>query len=76
MLLEALKGVAGFLLLMAAWLAVQAYLRKRLAHGAHCDALEEMTHGCGNCHGGGHCAASRQPAPECSGLDPTGKEPS
>lgn len=55
MLLEMAKAVGGFLVLMAGWMAVQGFIRKRAGCGAGEDVLEHMAHGCGGC-GTGHCA--------------------
>jgi hypothetical protein len=57
MLVEIVKAIAGFLVVMALWLAVQHYLRRRMAAGRHCDMLEAMVHGCGNCSHHGGCGS-------------------
>lgn len=59
MMLEVVKAVVGLMVLMALWIAVQAYLRRRLALGAGADVLEDMTHGCGNCGHAGACGSGR-----------------
>jgi hypothetical protein len=56
MLLDSLKAVAGILLLMAVWFAVQAFLRKRTAPRRDADVLEDMVHGCGACGHAGSCS--------------------
>ncbi|MEZ5401004.1 MAG: hypothetical protein R2729_15140 [Bryobacteraceae bacterium] len=58
MILEILKAVAGFALFGALFLAVQFYLRRRLAARPGCDILEAMVHGCGNCANGGQCGSN------------------
>ncbi|MBX9604272.1 MAG: hypothetical protein K2X35_24930 [Bryobacteraceae bacterium] len=55
-----IQGVAGFLLLMGLWLAVQSLLRKAYAAPREQDMLDDLTRGCGAC---GHDCAPRP----CSG---------
>lgn len=58
-MIDLLRGVAGFLLLMAVWIGVQALLRRGYAAPAGQDMLEDLSHGCGACGGG--CAKSCAP---------------
>jgi hypothetical protein len=59
MLADMLKAVFGVMLLMGVWIAVQAFLRKRLAKPRDFDVLEEMTHGCGACGHPHGCGGSK-----------------
>ena len=49
------KGILGMLVVVGAWLALQAFVRKRSACGADEDVLEHMAHGCAGCDGAGLC---------------------
>jgi hypothetical protein len=42
---------------MALWLSVQAYIRERYQWSRDRDALEDMTHGCGNCDHSASCGS-------------------
>ena len=56
---EILKAVAGVLALALIWLAIQRFLRKRLAIDPGEDVLEDMVHGCGNCEHSGTCSGRK-----------------
>jgi hypothetical protein len=64
MLVDVLVGVCGIALLMALWLSVQAYIRERYQWSRDRDALEDMTHGCGNCDHSASCG-SKEDVHEC-----------
>lgn len=59
MLLQVLKACLGIFVLLAVWIAVQAYIRRRMRYAAGFDVLEDMTHGCGCCGHSDHCGASQ-----------------
>lgn len=61
-----LTAVVGILLLMSAWFAVQAYVRKRKMIDADRDVLEHVTHGCGACDQADSCAVRKEE--ECRTL--------
>ena len=50
-----LKAVLAFLVLMAAWVGIQAFIRRRSACGSNQDVLDFMKHGCTGCKGNGAC---------------------
>ena len=58
-MIDVLRGVGGFLLLMGLWIGVQALLRRGYAAPAGQDMLEDLSHGCGACGDG--CAKSCAP---------------
>ncbi len=49
MLWEALRAIAGFLLFMTLWFAVQALVRRRKSARPDTDVLDHVKHGCGHC---------------------------
>jgi hypothetical protein len=49
MILEFVQAIVALFLLMAFWLGVQQYVRKREKFGSDKDVLEHITHGCGSC---------------------------
>jgi len=55
MILEILKAVASLAVLMALWILVQEYLRRRNHLPVGHDVLEDMAEGCGNCGEHGNC---------------------
>ena len=64
MLLELIKAIGGLVLVMAAWLIVQAYLRRRLSAGPDADILHDMAHSCGGCSRSGQCSGSNCESPK------------
>ena len=58
-LLGVLKAAAGFFVVMAVWLGIQAFARRRGGCARDRDMLDYMLHGCGNCLHGGHCEKSK-----------------
>lgn len=63
-----LKAVLGVFLLMALWLGVQQYIRKRTQLGPELDVLEDMTHGCGCCHNSEFCSGEKSEEPQGCGA--------
>ena len=55
MLWNLLTAVLGMVIVMGAWLALQAAARKQSERGSDKDALEYMAHGCAGCTGSGAC---------------------
>lgn len=55
MILEMVKAVVSLAVLMALWIMVQAYLRRRNSLPEGHDVLEDMAEGCGNCGEHGNC---------------------
>ena len=60
LLFAILKAVLGVFFLMALWLGVQQYIRKRTKLGNELDVLEDMTHGCGCCHNSELCSGEQK----------------
>jgi electron transport complex protein RnfA len=56
MALELIKGCLGILFFMGVWVAVQAVIRRRMAHAPDADVLDDMARGCGCCGGAASCA--------------------
>jgi hypothetical protein len=74
MFFQILQGIAGVFLLMALWLAVQAYIRKRADISPDRDVLEDMTHGCGCCHNSEFCSGEKHEEPHgCGAPRPKGQ---
>lgn len=61
-LLGVLKAAAGFFIVMAAWLGIQAFARRRSGCAKDRDMLDYMLHGCGNCMHGSSCEKSKERA--------------
>jgi|HubBroStandDraft_6_1064221.scaffolds.fasta_scaffold354415_2 hypothetical protein len=59
-LLSVIKATAGFFIVMAVWLAIQAFARRRNGCAPDRDMLDYMLHGCGNCLHGGNCEKSKE----------------
>lgn len=55
---EILKGVLGFLLLFALWIAVQSAVRRRGTRDPGGDVLADMAHGCGHCERAAGCGGA------------------
>lgn len=66
-LVSALKAAAGFFIVMAIWLGIQAFARKRSGCASDRDMLDYMLHGCGNCLHGNTCEKSKERARIASG---------
>jgi hypothetical protein len=60
MALELIKGCLGILFFMGVWVAVQAVIRRRMAHAPDADVLDDMARGCGCCGGAASCGTLRQ----------------
>jgi hypothetical protein len=65
--LGVLKAAAGFFIVMAIWLGIQAFARKRGGCARDRDMLDYMLHGCGNCLHGNTCEKSNERARIVSG---------
>lgn len=61
-LLSVLRAAAGFFIVMAVWLGIQAFARRRGGCARDRDMLDYMLHGCGNCLHGGNCEKSKERA--------------
>jgi hypothetical protein len=59
-LVSVLKAAAGFFIVMSAWLAIQAFARRRGGCARDRDMLDYMLHGCGNCLHGNTCEKSKE----------------
>jgi hypothetical protein len=60
--ISVLKAAAGFFIVMAVWLGIQAFARKRSGCARDRDMLDYMLHGCGNCLHGNTCEKSKDRA--------------
>lgn len=58
--LSVVKASAGFFIVMAVWLGIQAFARRRGGCARDRDMLDYMLHGCGNCLHGGNCEKSKE----------------
>lgn len=54
-LVEVVRVALGILLVLAAWLGLQAWLRRKSACRGDRDVLDFMLNGCGGCQNGGVC---------------------
>jgi len=61
-LLSVLKVAAGFFIVMAIWLGIQGFARRRSGCARDRDMLDYMLHGCGGCLHGGNCDRSKERA--------------
>ena len=61
-LLSVLKAAAGFFIVMAVWLGIQGFTRRRSGCARDRDMLDYMLHGCGSCLQGGNCDRSKERA--------------
>ncbi len=61
-LLSVLKAAAGFFIVMAVWLGIQGYARRKTGCAKDRDMLDYMLHGCANCLHGGNCEKSKERA--------------
>ena len=52
---DLLKGMLGILVVLGAWLALQAFVRRQSACDPDQDVLEHMAHGCAGCNGAQSC---------------------
>ena len=60
MFFDALQAIFGVFLLMALWLGVQHFIRRKTKLGPELDVLEDMTHGCGCCHNSEFCSGEKK----------------
>jgi hypothetical protein len=61
-LLGVLRVAAGFFIVLAIWLAIQGFARRRSGCARDRDMLDYMLHGCGGCLHGGQCESSKERA--------------
>jgi hypothetical protein len=55
-LFSLLKAVAGMMILMVIWFAIQSFIRRKTPGcGGNKDVLDFMKHGCAGCKGNGAC---------------------
>ena len=54
-LLELLKAMAGFAIVLGGWLLIQYFIRRQSGCARDKDPLDYMPHGCAGCQGKGHC---------------------
>ena len=54
-LFDLFKVSAGFFIVMTAWFAIQAFIRRRSGCARDRDVLDYMLHGCGSCVNRDHC---------------------
>ena len=60
--LSVLKAAAGFFIVLAVWLGIQAFARRKSGCARDRDMLDYMLHGCGNCLHGSSCGKSKERA--------------
>ena len=60
LLVAILKAVLGVFCVMALWLGIQYYVRKRMKSGSELDVLEDMTPGCGCCQNSELCSGAKK----------------
>ena len=54
-LLSIIEAVSGMLLILAAWLGFQGFVRRQSGCRSDQDVLDHMAHGCGGCTGTKSC---------------------
>jgi hypothetical protein len=59
-LLNVVRVAAGFFVVMAGWIGIQAFARRRSGCARDRDMLDYMLHGCGSCLNSGKCTKSEE----------------
>ena len=60
LLIAILKAVLGVFVLMALWVGVQQYIRRRSHLGPDVDVLEHGSHGCASCGNSEVCCGEKK----------------
>ena len=59
-LFDVLKAALGFFTVLAIWVGIQAYARRRAGCGRDRDMLEFMLNGCGGCANRENCSKRKK----------------
>ena len=58
-LFDVLKAALGFMIVLSAWIGIQAFVRSRSSCGKDRDMLDFMLNGCGGCANKATCSRKK-----------------